>query len=112
MGVMCEKIKMHVLVTGGNRGLGFALVNVFLKEGHDVMTIVRSDSAKKMVEKNSPQCVPLLADITNYSELIELEYQKIIKLMFLLTMQVKEAVVLQLQILRLMKSKSNLWFIV
>ena len=73
---MCEKTKMHVLITGGNRGLGFALVNVFLKEGHDVMTIVRSDSAKKMVEKNSPQCVPLLADITNYSELIELEYLK------------------------------------
>jgi len=67
---------MNVLITGGNRGLGFELVNVFLQSGNEVVTIVRSESAKQVVHKHFPECIVLIADITNYSELIELEYLK------------------------------------
>lgn len=67
---------MHIMITGGNRGLGFELVRVFLEKGNDVATIVRSGSAKKIIEKKFPQCIPLLADITNYTELASLKYLK------------------------------------
>jgi NAD(P)-dependent dehydrogenase (short-subunit alcohol dehydrogenase family) len=67
---------MNVLITGGNRGLGFELVKVFIESGNDVATIVRSESAKDVVSKYFPQCVVLISDITKYSELIHIEYFK------------------------------------
>lgn len=71
---------MIVLITGGNRGLGLELVNVFLGSGNEVVTIVRSEVAKQAVEKKFPQCIALVADITDYSELTGLEYLKNIKI--------------------------------
>ncbi|MGD9216146.1 MAG: SDR family oxidoreductase [Desulfobacteraceae bacterium] len=67
---------MNVLVTGGSRGLGFEFVNVFVETGNAVATIVRSESAKRTVEKHYPKCTVLVADITNFSELDELDYLK------------------------------------
>lgn len=73
---MCGKTKMNVLVTGGNRGLGFEFIKVFTETGNKVVTIVRSQSAKKTIEKYFPQCTVLIADITNYTELSKIDYLK------------------------------------
>lgn len=67
---------MHVLITGGNRGLGFELIKVFSETGNKVATIVRSESAKKIIQKHFPQCTVLLSDITNYIHLSTLDFFK------------------------------------
>jgi NAD(P)-dependent dehydrogenase (short-subunit alcohol dehydrogenase family) len=67
---------MNILITGGNRGLGFELVKVFLSNGNDVLSIVRSEQARHAIEKDFPQCSVVVTDITNYSKLKELDYFK------------------------------------
>lgn len=65
---------MLVLITGGNRGLGFELIKEFSETGNKVATIVRSESAKKIIQKYFPQCTILLSDITNYIHLSTLDF--------------------------------------
>jgi len=67
---------MNVLITGGNRGLGFELVKVFSETGNNVATIVRSGSAKRIIETCFPQCTVLLSDITNFIQLSKIEFFK------------------------------------
>jgi NAD(P)-dependent dehydrogenase (short-subunit alcohol dehydrogenase family) len=67
---------MNVLITGGNRGLGFELIKVFLFNGNDVLSIVRSEQARYVIENDFPQCSVVVTDITNYSKLKELDYLK------------------------------------
>jgi len=67
---------MNVLITGGNRGLGFEFVKVFSETGNNVATIIRSESAKKIIEENFPKCTILLSDITNYKHLSKLDFFK------------------------------------
>jgi NAD(P)-dependent dehydrogenase (short-subunit alcohol dehydrogenase family) len=64
---------MNVLVTGGNRGLGFEFVKVFVESGNTVAIIVRNESAKITVERHYPKCTVLVADITNYPEIDKLD---------------------------------------
>lgn len=65
---------MNVLITGGNRGLGFELVKVFIESGNNVVTIVRSESARQSVCEYFPKCIVFVSDITKYSDLIKIDY--------------------------------------
>ena len=65
---------MNVLITGGNRGLGFEFIKVFSETGNNVATIIRSESANKIIEDNFPKCTTLLSDITNYKQLSKLDF--------------------------------------
>ena len=64
------------MITGGNRGLGFELVKICLVQENNVIAIVRSEQAKSVVEKHFPECSVFVADITNYSEVIEIDFFK------------------------------------
>ena len=65
---------MNVLITGGNRGLGFELIKVFIESGNDVVTIVRGESARRFVCEYFPKCIVFVSDITKYSDLIKIDY--------------------------------------
>ena len=56
--------------------MGFEFVKVFVETGNTVATIVRNESAKKIIEKHYPKCTVLVADITKYPELDKLDYLK------------------------------------
>ncbi|MBE7105255.1 SDR family NAD(P)-dependent oxidoreductase [Bacillus cereus] len=57
---------MKVLVTGGNRGLGFQLVKVFHENGHIVYPLVRSKEAIGQLNKVfTSRCFPILADLSD-----------------------------------------------
>ncbi|WP_207652857.1 SDR family NAD(P)-dependent oxidoreductase [Anaeromicrobium sediminis] len=61
-----EKIKEKVLITGGNRGLGYELVKVFLRNGYEVFAVVRSIEGKGKLEKEFKEnCYPIVADISS-----------------------------------------------
>lgn len=60
---------MNILITGGNRGLGFELVKIFLSNGNEVVSIVRSEQARAVIKRELPNCSVFIADITDYSEL-------------------------------------------
>ncbi len=57
----------HALVTGGNKGIGFAICQRLLKAGFEVTLAARSiDKAKAAIEKlQSSQVHPLVLDITD-----------------------------------------------
>jgi len=65
---------MNVLITGGNRGLGFELVKTFLSYGNSVLSIVRSEPARSVIRKRLPECSVVVADITDYRELEKIDY--------------------------------------
>lgn len=65
---------MNVLITGGNGGLGFQFIKVFSETGNKVAAIVRSESAKKIIKKQFPQCTVLLSDITSYAQLKKIKF--------------------------------------
>jgi len=62
-----------ILITGGNRGLGFELVKICLANGHNVFSIVRSEQARSVIQKHFPECSVVVADITDYLALIEID---------------------------------------
>lgn len=68
--------KMNILITGGNRGLGFELVKIFLSNGIDVLSIVRSEQARSTIERNFPECSVVVADITDYLKLKKIDCLK------------------------------------
>lgn len=59
---------MKILITGSSRGIGMAIAELFLKEGHIVFGIDREKSA--IEHKNYTHCE---CDIRNYNKLPEIE---------------------------------------
>lgn len=56
----------RVLVTGGNRGIGFAIAQGLLARGYDVIITARSlDSAKQAAKELQGTVTPIALDITN-----------------------------------------------
>ncbi|MEI4621611.1 SDR family NAD(P)-dependent oxidoreductase [Bacillus pfraonensis] len=57
---------MKVLITGGNRGLGFELVKVFHENGHVVFPLVRREGEIDTLHRVFPsRCFPILADLSS-----------------------------------------------
>lgn len=57
---------MNVIVTGGTRGIGYACVRRFAKEGHRVAFVYRKNEAlSKEIEKEFPSVHGICADISN-----------------------------------------------
>ena len=53
-----------VLITGGNRGLGYELVKVFYENNYEVFTVVRTDEAAEKIKHEFKQkCHPIVADL-------------------------------------------------
>jgi len=71
---------MDILITGGNRGLGFELIKIFRANGNNVLSIVRSAHARSVIKKNFPQCSVFVADITDYAELEKIDSLKNFKI--------------------------------
>ncbi|WP_175402042.1 SDR family NAD(P)-dependent oxidoreductase, partial [Veronia pacifica] len=54
-----------VLITGANRGLGFAMAESFYQKGYRVYTVVRNDEAKAIIHQHFPESFVLIADVTD-----------------------------------------------
>lgn len=67
---------MNVLITGGNRGLGFELIRIFLSRGNNVISLIRSEQARCVIEEHFPKCSAYVTDITKYSKLKDLDCLK------------------------------------
>ncbi|WP_102400737.1 SDR family NAD(P)-dependent oxidoreductase [Haloimpatiens massiliensis] len=53
-----------VLITGGNRGLGYELVRVFYDNNYEIFTVVRTNEvAKKMKNDFKQKFYPIVADL-------------------------------------------------
>jgi short-subunit dehydrogenase len=53
-----------VLITGGNRGLGYELVKVFHENDYEVFTVVRTnEAAEKIKHEFKQKCYPIVADL-------------------------------------------------
>ena len=56
----------RALVTGGNRGIGFAIAQGLLVKGYEVIITARSlDSAKQAAEKLQGQVIPIELDVSD-----------------------------------------------
>lgn len=63
---MATVSKKTALVTGGNRGIGFAIAKGLLAQGHTVIITARSlDSAKQAVEKLQGSVIPVELDVSD-----------------------------------------------
>jgi NAD(P)-dependent dehydrogenase (short-subunit alcohol dehydrogenase family) len=62
-----EESRKRALVTGGNKGIGFAICQGLLKEGFEVILAARSlDKVKQAIEKLRPaQVHPLVLDVAD-----------------------------------------------
>ena len=69
------------LVTGGNRGIGFAIAQGLLAKGYSIIITSRSfDNAKLAAQKLQPKVIPLELDVTNdrsIDEAVKTLHQKI-----------------------------------
>jgi len=63
---------MNVLITGGNRGLGFELIKIFAATNNKVTTIIRKKSAEQQIKAKIPSCDVMVADITKIQEVSKL----------------------------------------
>ncbi|MHC5748096.1 MAG: SDR family NAD(P)-dependent oxidoreductase [Nostoc sp.] len=72
------------LVTGGNRGIGFAIAQGLLAKGYSIIITSRSlDNAKLASQKLQPKVIPLELDVTNdrsIDEAVKTLHQKISRL--------------------------------
>lgn len=60
------QIKKQALVTGGNRGIGFAIAQGLLTKGYDVIITARAlDSAKQAAAELSGNVMPLELDVSD-----------------------------------------------
>ncbi|MEO1295983.1 MAG: SDR family NAD(P)-dependent oxidoreductase, partial [Cyanobacteria bacterium J06636_16] len=58
--------KKQVLITGGNRGIGFAIAQGLLAKDYDVIITARSlDSAKQAAEKLEGNVIPVELDVSS-----------------------------------------------
>ncbi|MEO0739814.1 MAG: SDR family NAD(P)-dependent oxidoreductase [Cyanobacteria bacterium J06649_12] len=67
---MATQQQKQALVTGGNRGIGFAIVQGLLAKGYDVILTSRSiDSAQQAAEKLNGTVIPLELDVSDDSSI-------------------------------------------
>ena len=60
----------RALVTGGNRGIGFAIAQGLLTKGYDIILTSRTtDSAQQAAQKLNGNIIPLALDISNDSSI-------------------------------------------
>ncbi|MEO1404088.1 MAG: SDR family NAD(P)-dependent oxidoreductase, partial [Cyanobacteria bacterium J06635_1] len=63
---MATVSKKTAIVTGGNRGIGFAIAKGLLTQGHTVVLTARSlDSAKTAAEKLQGEVIPIELDVSD-----------------------------------------------
>ncbi len=63
---MARAFQKTVLVTGGNRGIGFAIAQGLLARGYEVIISARSlDSARQAAEKLQGDVIPLALDVSD-----------------------------------------------
>ncbi|MDZ8081361.1 MAG: SDR family NAD(P)-dependent oxidoreductase [Nostoc sp. DedQUE01] len=71
----------RALVTGGNRGIGFAIAQGLLTKGYEVIITSRSlDNAKQAAEKLQGEVIPIELDVTDdrsINEAVKTLHQKI-----------------------------------
>ena len=72
------------LVTGGNRGIGFAIAQGLLAKGYSIIITSRSlDNAKLAAQKLQPKVIPVQLDVTDdrsINEAVKTLHQKIDRL--------------------------------
>lgn len=61
----------NVIITGAGKGIGFALANKFLEEGHRVIAISRNIEALKKIKPDHGELHAVSADITNTTQVVE-----------------------------------------
>ncbi len=66
---------MNILITGGNRGLGLALVKVFAKGGHRVYALIRNEAAAQQIAQAYPLVKIMIADVTKAEQLANVDQQ-------------------------------------
>lgn len=71
--MICRKEirSMRILITGGNRGLGSALVKVALEEGNDVIATYRKDQGE-LENYNSDKLLLMKCDVSDEKSVVEL----------------------------------------
>ena len=63
---MTNQHRKQALVTGGNRGIGFAIAQGLVNQGYDVIITARTlDSAKQAAEKLGSNVMPLALDVSD-----------------------------------------------
>jgi NAD(P)-dependent dehydrogenase (short-subunit alcohol dehydrogenase family) len=64
------KTNKRALVTGGNRGIGFAIAQGLIERDYEVIITARSiESAKKAAEKLAEKAIPLALDVSDDSSI-------------------------------------------
>lgn len=53
-----------ILITGANRGLGYALLEAFHQIGYRTFPLVREEAAGETLKQEFQNCTPIVADIT------------------------------------------------
>ena len=74
-----QQQRKQSLVTGGNRGIGFAIAQGLLTHGYDVIITARSlESAKRAVEKLGGNVIPLELDVSD-DQSIKQAFQSVVQ---------------------------------
>lgn len=60
-------MKKNIIITGTSRGIGFEMVQLFAKEGHNVLALSRNETPVSSLNLNS--CKAISFDITNVNDL-------------------------------------------
>lgn len=70
---------MNIVVTGGNRGLGYELIAILHENGHTVFPVVRKQEVvDELIQKFPNRCYPITADLNfdTSTKLIQSEIKK------------------------------------
>lgn len=59
------------LITGCSRGIGLAILQLFIEQGAKVYAVARTQGALDSFESN-PNCIPVYMDVTNHDQVKEL----------------------------------------
>ena len=71
---------MHILITGGTRGIGFGMTNEFLKKGHNVsFTGTKLESIKKATSALEGHFMGIVCDVRSKEQIISAKNQAIDK---------------------------------
>ncbi len=71
---MTDSLKKNVFITAGNRGIGYALVEAYLKKGYCVYTTFRSvQKSSLLLQNNHPHLYKIQLDIKNSDSLRDIK---------------------------------------
>lgn len=63
---------LNILITGASSGIGLALAEAYLQQGHRVFALARNAQALAALTASfGPQCVPVVADVTHSSAMAQ-----------------------------------------